>query len=137
MLKRHPSIPEHLFSQCANVLCYNEACAERVKQDAQGRWFITMGHAGFNSPANNRNGYRTAKAAQAYSLWPRTRSPFDEGTVMFIVRKCGLFGSKYYDIYLQRDGSWGIYKTAKKFKTQDAADKAGLTAMPDGNYGIF
>lgn len=30
-----------------------------------GRWFIVIGHAGFNSPANNRNGYPTDVAAQS------------------------------------------------------------------------
>jgi hypothetical protein len=29
-----------------------------------GRFFITFGQAGFNSPANNRDGYRSAGAAQ-------------------------------------------------------------------------
>jgi hypothetical protein len=32
------------------------------------RYFITMGRPGFNLPANNRNGYATAKAAEAASL---------------------------------------------------------------------
>lgn len=36
-----------------------------VQDPATGRWFITIGHAGFNSPANNRNGYATAEAALA------------------------------------------------------------------------
>lgn len=28
-----------------------------------GRWFITFGNAGFNSPANNRDGYATKASA--------------------------------------------------------------------------
>ena len=34
-----------------------------VKQAQTGRWYITMGHAGFNTTANNRDGYRTQRAA--------------------------------------------------------------------------
>jgi hypothetical protein len=33
-----------------------------------GRWFITIGNPGFNSPANNRNGYATEEGAMAASL---------------------------------------------------------------------
>lgn len=37
-----------------------------VAQDARtGRWFITIGHAGFNSTANNRHGYSSAAVALA------------------------------------------------------------------------
>lgn len=32
---------------------------------ATGRWFITMGQPGFNSPANNRDGYASEAAALA------------------------------------------------------------------------
>ena len=32
------------------------------------RYFIAVGFAGFNSPANNRSGYVTAQAARAASL---------------------------------------------------------------------
>lgn len=48
--------------------CGNAACATRVAQDSTGRWFITMGHAGFNLPANNRNGYATEATAVKASL---------------------------------------------------------------------
>jgi len=34
-----------------------------VKEGPDGRWFITMGHAGFNSPANNRSGYASKESA--------------------------------------------------------------------------
>lgn len=29
-----------------------------------GAWFVIMGHAGFNSPANNRLGYKSEAAAR-------------------------------------------------------------------------
>lgn len=48
--------------------CTKTVCATRVAQDAAGRWFITMGHAGFNLPANNRNGFATEAAAVKASL---------------------------------------------------------------------
>lgn len=61
------SIPSYLLSStgCERSfsLCYG--CAEAVKvNQATGRWFITMGHPGFNSPANNRSGYASRKAAE-------------------------------------------------------------------------
>jgi hypothetical protein len=36
-----------------------------VEQGFAGRWFIKMGHAGFNSPVNNRLGYATKESALA------------------------------------------------------------------------
>lgn len=53
---------EHLMNDCKNE-GYCDSCKEPVKQGPDGYWFITMGHAGFNSPANNRMGYRTKEAA--------------------------------------------------------------------------
>ena len=47
--------------------CYTVGCSSRVI--AQGdRWFITIGHCGFNSTANNRHGYSTKRAATIDSL---------------------------------------------------------------------
>lgn len=53
---------KHLDSKCAAV-CKNTRCAWSVRQSPTGRWFITIGHAGFNSPANNRDGYATQDSA--------------------------------------------------------------------------
>lgn len=33
-------------------------------EQRDGRWYIAMGYAGFNSPANNANGYSTRQAAE-------------------------------------------------------------------------
>lgn len=55
-------IPSHLTSDCSVAHC--TACLEPVKQ-GPGGWYITIGHAGFNSPANNRTGYKTRAAAIA------------------------------------------------------------------------
>ena len=41
--------------------------AECTEQKA-GRWYIQMGFAGFNSPANNRFGYETKAKAEAACL---------------------------------------------------------------------
>lgn len=57
--------PTHLLSKCIESLdiCYG-GCGDSERQDpATGRWFITMGHPGFNSAANNRQGYSTKSAA--------------------------------------------------------------------------
>jgi len=43
-------------------LCYGN-CSEPVKEGPGGRWFITIGHPGFNSSMNNRRGYLTKSAA--------------------------------------------------------------------------
>jgi len=36
-----------------------------VVQAPTGRWYITMGRPGFNSPANNQIGYHSADRARA------------------------------------------------------------------------
>lgn len=47
-------------------------CPGAVKQNpVTDRWFITFGHAGFNSPANNRGGY--SSRARALSSHRRYR----------------------------------------------------------------
>ena len=56
-------MPDYLNSTCSDV-CRNPKCAQAVKQAPNGRWFITIGHAGFNTAANNGNGYGTEKAAR-------------------------------------------------------------------------
>lgn len=49
----------HMTSQ------YEAECAEL---GFGGAWFIKIGFAGFNSPANNRLGYKTKAAAEAACL---------------------------------------------------------------------
>lgn len=49
---------------CVRTTCRG-TCTNAVQQDAAGRWFITMGHPGLNSTANNRRGYATKAAAIA------------------------------------------------------------------------
>ena len=64
------SIPSYLLSSAgcerSTAFCYR--CGEAAKQAPSGRWFITMGHPGFNSPANNREGYASEAAARAAVL---------------------------------------------------------------------
>lgn len=52
--------------------CQDENCDDCVRQLSEtGRWYITFGHAGFNSKANNGNGYISevaAKKAMKYYL---------------------------------------------------------------------
>lgn len=59
-----PTTPDYLKPACGNA-AHCTTCREPVKQAESGGWYITMGHAGFNSPANNRGGYKTRKAAVA------------------------------------------------------------------------
>lgn len=59
--------PRNTLAPCANPYCADRACSHRAAQHAvTGRWFITMGHAGFNLPVNNGRGYATeARAIEA------------------------------------------------------------------------
>jgi hypothetical protein len=57
--------PEYLLSTHAGDICRNRNCHEAVKQNfVTGRWYITMGHPGFNSKANNAQGYHTESQAR-------------------------------------------------------------------------
>lgn len=48
----------------ASAFCRNAECPHTtVREPVTGRWFITMGHAQFNSPANNGKGYASRAAA--------------------------------------------------------------------------
>jgi len=60
------TIPAYLLSNHDAVtdICYGTCPIDnQVKQAESGRWYITMFHPGFNSPANNRSGYATSGAA--------------------------------------------------------------------------
>lgn len=60
------SIPAYLLGAlgCERDVCSHPDCGEAVKERPDtGRWYITMGHPGFNSRANNGSGYATRKAA--------------------------------------------------------------------------
>ena len=52
---------DHLYSNC--LVCRDTDCKDAVKQSPSGRWYITMGHAGFNTKANNGNGYNFKSTA--------------------------------------------------------------------------
>lgn len=84
---------DHLTSSrsCINLECGPE-CPDRVKErKSTGRFYITMGHAGYNSPANNRDGYASKKAAlkasQGYGERGRARG-VKSGAVQ-LCTKCG------------------------------------------------
>jgi hypothetical protein len=54
-----------LNSSCSSALCRDASCAHAtVQHPVTGRWFITMGHAQFNSAANNSKGYETQASAR-------------------------------------------------------------------------
>ena len=62
------TISELLFSSpCKdNGVCYNSNCEHAVAEFTEtGRWYILFGHAGYNSPANNSNGYASKAKALA------------------------------------------------------------------------
>lgn len=75
--------PAHLSStdDCLNQKCGDD-CQHVVKQnDTTGRWFITMGHAGFNSPANNDRGYATRRGALSKHRWYASRAGYANAAV--------------------------------------------------------
>lgn len=55
-------MPDYLDAPCG-PLCRAPACEHAVKEGPRGRWYITIGHAGFNTRANNADGYATRAAA--------------------------------------------------------------------------
>ncbi len=63
---KRPYIPKYLLSDCIlsdKSYCDILYCPDAVKESPFGRWYITMGHAGYNSPANNGNGYSSQAQA--------------------------------------------------------------------------
>jgi hypothetical protein len=51
MVNKDTAFNDKLFSTTSAVMKH------------EGRWFITFGNPGFNSPSNNRDGYATFAAA--------------------------------------------------------------------------
>ena len=59
--------------QKCGIPCRTSNCKYAVVEIG-GDWYITMGHSGFNSPANNRFGYLTQqKAVAAYRRYGGNR----------------------------------------------------------------
>lgn len=62
------SISNHklFLNPCANHgLCEDANCKHAVVFDTMSKkWFITMGHAGFNSEQNNRGGFDSEELAR-------------------------------------------------------------------------
>jgi hypothetical protein len=56
----------------------------------------------------------------------------------YVVRY-GAFGDLYADNsrYLQADGSWGAYATAKRLVSIDAAEQFHRKFFADENFGVF
>lgn len=68
---------DHLVSKCVGGCGMD--CPDRVKErPSTGRFYITMGHAGYNSPANNFDGYASKasalKASKGYMERGRRRA---------------------------------------------------------------
>lgn len=62
------TISDLLFSSpcMQNGVCRDSNCDHAVAEFPEtGRWYILFGHAGFNSPANNSNGYASENKALA------------------------------------------------------------------------
>lgn len=60
------SLKKILFSAPCVPLCENTNCEHAVAQLSEtGNWYITFGHAGFNSIFNNGIGYSSKEKAMA------------------------------------------------------------------------
>jgi hypothetical protein len=62
------TISDILFSSpCKETgFCQNPNCETAVAQFPEtGNWYITFGHAGYNSPSNNSSGYASKNKALA------------------------------------------------------------------------
>jgi len=56
---------DYLVSKCAGTICKNSDCQNSIQVNpANERFYITMGHAGFNSDQNNTDGYGSRSAAK-------------------------------------------------------------------------
>lgn len=58
----------HLISNCSGTICTNPNCPNIAAQGPNGRWYITMGHPGFNTQENNGLGYRYRESALSASV---------------------------------------------------------------------
>ena len=66
----------HLLSDCSKKIDICYGCEQSVKPNvATGRWFITMGHPGFNSTTNNGFGYADQKTALRAVRYYAIRKP--------------------------------------------------------------
>ena len=90
------TIPAFLLSAigCERSICSDANCREAVKQNPEtGNWFITMGHPGFNSPANNRSGYATREAARAaFNRYRKPRLTRDQKAALAAYERCKSLG---------------------------------------------
>lgn len=60
-----PKNAVHAEQEAARGYC-DGSCGDVVRANpATGRWFITMGHAGFNTSTNNDRGYASRRSAIA------------------------------------------------------------------------
>lgn len=66
----------------------NQPMPTPVVQDPMtGRWYITMGRPGYNSPANNRDGYASEGAAlDAHNRYAKPAKPSAQAMDRFIAR---------------------------------------------------
>lgn len=51
----------------------------------------------------------------------------------YVVRRGGF----HHSVFLQKDGSWGIYRTAKRFATQDGAENFYRANYGGNDFGVF
>lgn len=72
--------------RCATENGREHECPDAVRQQG-GRWFITMGHAGFNTRPNNGRGYKTERHARVIveQFSPLQEPTFPDGVPVTIV----------------------------------------------------
>jgi hypothetical protein len=72
--KEAAMIPSHLLSSCLDRMGFGMSacpggCGDDVRRNQMtGRWFITMGHCGFNCDRNNGEGFASKGQARRVSI---------------------------------------------------------------------
>lgn len=87
-------IPAYLMSPCADRSSdFCSGCDESVKQHPEtGKWFITMGHPGFNSEPNNRDGYPSRDSARyAVSFFGSPQNRIEKGDTVILEKNKKLY----------------------------------------------
>lgn len=88
-------IPEYLLSTCMERMGIGMSacpgsCGDEVRVNPEtGRWFITMGHPGFNSTENNGAGYPTELAAREAVVFFASSSTRIESGDQVVLKRTG------------------------------------------------
>lgn len=94
------TLNEKLMEGCEpEAMCDGQYCG-RETVEHEGRWYITIGHPGFNSPSNNMSGYSSrAKAIESLEHYLSNKTCNCDKSVEARLIEKSRFGksSRHYD----------------------------------------